>query len=122
MMADQLPSPADDALKALSRKVAAAQASHAPEAEPDRTRSTGMAKGMRMASEFVSAIAVGTLLGYGIDWLVGSSPWVLMIGLGLGFAAGVVNLVRSARQMAAGVPVGQDLPVSDDFESDDTAR
>jgi ATP synthase protein I len=117
-MADQHPSSADDALDALSQKVQAARATYAPEAEPDLNRSNGMALGMRMASEFVSAIAVGTLLGYGVDWLLKSSPWALTIGLGFGFAAGVVNLVRSARELSAGVPVGNDLPASDDPRSD----
>jgi ATP synthase protein I len=115
-MADQHSTSADDTLSTLRQQVAAAQASHAPVAEPDRNRSTGMAVGMRMASEFVSAIAVGVLSGYGVDWLIGTTPLVLMIGLGLGFATGVVNLVRTARQMAAGVPVGQDLSVSDDAD------
>ncbi|MCU0883105.1 MAG: AtpZ/AtpI family protein [Hyphomonadaceae bacterium] len=117
-MADQHPSPADDALETLSRKVAAAQASHAPEAEPDPNRSNGMALGMRMASELVSAIAVGTLLGYGLDWLLKSSPWGLLVGLGFGFAAGVVNVVRSAQRISAGVPIGNDMPASSDEAGD----
>jgi ATP synthase protein I len=121
-MADQHPSSADDALDALNQKVQAARATYAPEAEPDRTRSNGMALGMRMASEFVSAIAVGTLLGYGIDWLLKSSPLALMIGLGFGFATGVVNLVRSARELGAGVPVGEDLPAAADPKSDDADK
>jgi ATP synthase protein I len=117
-MADQHPSPADDALDALHRKVQAARASHAPEAEPSRYRTTGMAKGMRMASEFVSAIAVGTLLGYGLDWLLGSQPVALLIGLSLGFVTGVVMMVRSAREMATSAPVGNDLPPSSDDGDD----
>jgi len=61
-----------------------------------RRNSAGMALALRVASEFVSAILVGAAIGYGIDWLLGSSPWVMILFLLLGFAAGVMNVMRSA--------------------------
>lgn len=61
-----------------------------------RRNSAGMALALRVASEFVSSILVGAAIGYGIDWLLGSSPWVMIVFLLLGFAAGVFNVMRSA--------------------------
>ena len=88
----------------LSRKVAIARESHQQAPEPDRSAtSNAMAIGMRMASEFVSAILVGALLGFGFDHWLKSTPIGLIIGLGIGFAAGVVNLVRAARSMTPSV-------------------
>lgn len=65
-----------------------------------RRNSQGMALALRVASEFVSAILVGAAIGYGIDWLLGSSPWVMILFLLLGFAAGVLNVMRSAGEFS----------------------
>ena len=56
-----------------------------------------MAQGMKIASEFVAGITVGALLGYGIDYVFGTRPFGLVIFLFLGFAAGVLNVVRGAQ-------------------------
>ena len=104
-----------DTLEELSRKVAIARESHQQAPEPDRSAtSNAMAIGMRMASEFVSAILVGALLGFGFDHWLKSTPIGLIIGLGIGFAAGVVNLVRAALSMTPSVSSA--VVVSDEEE------
>jgi ATP synthase protein I len=106
-----------DALEKLAARVAEVQQDQAardPKVSIDRS---GMSLGLRMASEFASAILVGGLLGYGVDFLASSTPWALFVGLGLGFAAGTVNIVRVARQMAVAHPVDPNTkPVFDDEE------
>jgi len=88
----------EDPTSRLDREIDAARAKHAPpEAQPSGY--TGMAAGYRMAAEFVAAIAVGCVLGIGADWLFGSSPAGLILGVFFGFAAGVAGLVRSAQRM-----------------------
>ncbi len=52
----------------------------------------------KFGGEFGAAIIVGVLLGIGIDYFVHTSPWGVIIGAGLGFVAGVVNIVRVAQQ------------------------
>jgi ATP synthase protein I len=108
-----------DALDDLAARVAVVKKERderAPKVAIDRS---GMSLGLRMASEFASAILVGGLLGYGVDFLVKSSPWALLVGLALGFTAGTVNIVRSARQMAAAHPVDPNAPrVLDDEDED----
>ena len=54
-----------------------------------------------MASEFVAGVLVGAALGWALDWVAGTSPWGLIGFLLLGFAAGVVNVVRGAGRMSA---------------------
>lgn len=101
-------------LEELSQKVAKARESR-KEAEPKvQANSSGMALGMRMASEFVSAILVGGLFGFGFDYWLKSSPIGMMAGLGLGFAAGVMNLIRASREYSAAVPLGNDMPIVED--------
>jgi len=71
---------------------------------------TGMAVGLKYASEFSAATLVGAALGYGVDHLAGSAPWGLLVGLFLGFCAGVMNVVRLAKQSLDTEDLGQDLP------------
>ncbi len=51
---------------------------------------------------FVLALAIGTGAGLWVDGRFGTSPWGLLIGFGLGFAAAVLNVVRiTSRAMAS---------------------
>jgi ATP synthase protein I len=49
-------------------------------------------------------VVVGAGLGWLIDRWLGSTPWGLMVFLLLGFAAGVLNVMRSAGVASGGVP------------------
>ena len=56
----------------------------------------GYARGFRLSSELVAGVLVGAGLGWLIDRAFGISPWGLIVFLLLGFAAGVLNVMRSA--------------------------
>lgn len=76
-----------------------------------------MGRGFRLASEFVAAIVVGAALGWGVDRIFGISPWGLIVLLLLGFAAGVLNVIRASAElnaMAAKEPVPPSVPDDDD--------
>jgi ATP synthase protein I len=62
-------------------------------------RGRGMAYGMRMAAELVGAVIVGGFIGIGLDWLLGTKPWLFLLFFVLGFAAGVLNVVRAYERM-----------------------
>jgi ATP synthase protein I len=64
------------------------------------TTASGYARGFRLSSELVGGVLVGAGIGWLIDRLLGISPWGLMIFLLLGFAAGVLNVMRSAGLVA----------------------
>ena len=82
---------------------------------------SGMSRGLRLGSEFIAAILVGAGMGYVFDMWFGTSPWIMLVMLLVGFAAGVLNVARSASQMnkAAPPPPGSDLGPGDDYEDDD---
>ena len=61
---------------------------------------TGVAQAFKLSTEFMAAIVVGVGLGWGTDQLLGSSPFGLITFLILGFAAGVVNVMRASGSMA----------------------
>src|SRR4029077_12685372 len=70
---------------------------------------SGYAKGFRLSSELVAGVLVGAGLGWLIDRLLGVSPWGLIVFLLLGFAAGVLNVMRSAGVVASrGLDGGKD--------------
>lgn len=50
------------------------------------------------AFEAVFAIVIGAGLGYAVDARFGSEPYGVLVGLGLGFAAFVLRLVRLGRE------------------------
>jgi ATP synthase protein I len=61
-----------------------------------QARASAMAIGLRLSSELVAGVLVGAVLGWGFDRLLSTSPWGLIVFLLLGFAAGVINVVRSS--------------------------
>ncbi|HXW40386.1 MAG TPA: AtpZ/AtpI family protein [Xanthobacteraceae bacterium] len=60
------------------------------------TTASGYAKGFRLSSELVAGVVVGAGIGWLLDRWLGISPWGLTVFLLLGFAAGVLNVMRSA--------------------------
>lgn len=84
--------------RALGTGLTDAQKRHAPPAASERPGNAfGIA--MRLAVELVSALAVGGAIGWGVDWLVDTKPLFFLLFLGLGTAAGIMNVFRSARRM-----------------------
>jgi ATP synthase protein I len=59
-------------------------------------RASAMALGFRLSSELIAGVVVGALIGWGIDHLLSTSPWGMIVFVLLGFTAGVVNVIRSA--------------------------
>jgi len=59
----------------------------------------GMGLAIRVVSELVAAVAVGTGMGYVLDRWLGTGPWLLLVFVILGFCAGVVTLIRTAKEI-----------------------
>lgn len=57
---------------------------------------SAFARGFRLSTELVAGVVVGALIGWLIDRWLGISPWGLIVFLLLGFAAGVLNVMRAA--------------------------
>ena len=53
----------------------------------------------KMSTELVSAVAVGTIIGFILDNWFGTKPWLILIFFFVGVIAGISNVIRSAKNM-----------------------
>jgi len=53
----------------------------------------------KMSTELVSAVAVGTIIGFILDKTFGTKPWLILIFFFVGVIAGIVNVFKSAKNM-----------------------
>jgi ATP synthase protein I len=68
----------------------------APSGEPSTWKALGELSSIGLA--LVVATVIGLVAGYWADRWLETSPWLMLIGLGLGIAAGFVNLFRSVKR------------------------
>jgi ATP synthase protein I len=70
--------------------------SESSQGQPPAADPSAIARGFRLSTELVAAVLVGAAFGWLIDWGLGISPWGMIVFLLLGFAAGVLNVMRAA--------------------------
>jgi ATP synthase protein I len=63
---------------------------------PPAANASGYARGFGLSSALVAGVLVGAGIGWALDRVLGISPWGLIVFLLLGFAGGVVNVIRAA--------------------------
>ena len=88
-------------LEALEKRIAAAQAAHAPRVKPAADGHSQAQMAWRMVIELVAGLMIGFGIGYGLDTLFGTMPIFLVLFILAGFAAGVKTMLRSAKEMQA---------------------
>lgn len=94
-----------EALKAraagIGSRLEQVKARRAPQLD-SAARGAAFGQAFKIAIELVVGVLFGGLVGWALDRYFGSTPWLLVLFLVLGFAAGLMNVVRSARRMQAG--------------------
>ena len=53
----------------------------------------------KMSTELVSAVVVGTIIGFILDKTFGTKPWLILIFFFVGVVAGILNVFKSAKKM-----------------------
>lgn len=84
--------------------------SKADEAEQRRA----MGEAWRIGLELVVGVFVGLFIGWQADKWLGTAPWLLLVGLALGFAGGLLNVIRLARQIQPKSLPGKAVPDDED--------
>ena len=54
---------------------------------------------LKLSTELVSAVAVGTIIGFILDKTFGTKPWLILIFFFIGVTAGIINVFRSTKNM-----------------------
>ena len=62
-------------------------------------RGSFMGSAFKLGTELVAAVAVGTIIGFILDTLFDTKPWLIIIFFFLGAAAGMLNVIRAAHRM-----------------------
>ena len=65
----------------------------------DKDQPSSIGAAFKLSAELVSAVAIGTIIGFILDKTFGSTPWLIIIFFFLGVIAGIVNVFRSAKNM-----------------------
>jgi ATP synthase protein I len=65
----------------------------------DKEPPSSIGTALKLSTELVSAVAVGTIIGFILDTTFGTKPWLILIFFFVGVIAGIVNVFRSAKNM-----------------------
>lgn len=84
-----------------ARVAKARKAQHDPSGKGDdvQTSKAGVGQAFRIGIDMLSALMVGTFMGWYLDRWLDTKPWFLIIFLFLGGAAGILNVYRTAMRM-----------------------
>ncbi len=78
-------------------------------------RSSALGQAFRLATELVVGVGVGIFIGWWLDRLFDTQPVFILIFFVLGIAAGILNVVRTAKTMQAeNPPTGHSVRDEDD--------
>ena len=64
-----------------------------------KQNSSPIGTAFKLSTELVSAVAVGTIIGFLLDKTFGTKPWLIIIFFFVGVVAGIINVIRSAKNM-----------------------
>jgi ATP synthase protein I len=61
--------------------------------------SSSIGAAFKISTELVAAVAVGTIIGFILDKTFGTNPWLIIIFFFIGVVAGIINVIKSAKNM-----------------------
>ena len=65
----------------------------------DKVPPSSIGTAFKLSTELISAVAVGTIIGFILDNTFGTKPWLILIFFFVGVIAGIINVFRSAKNM-----------------------
>ena len=118
-MSDQ---PPEQDLERLAARLRDARGrSNVPEPDKNNTNQSpgsALSLAMRIGVELVSALAIGVAIGWLLDRWLDTQPWLMLMFIFLGGAAGILNVYRMARGFGYAVGYQQDKATGDDKPRD----
>ena len=80
-------------------KIAKDKAKNYSKIENNNQNSSFMGSAFKLGAELVSAVLVGTIIGFILDTWFGTKPWLIIVFFFLGSAAGILNVIKTAKRM-----------------------
>ena len=65
----------------------------------DKEPPSSIGTAFKLSTELVSAVVVGTIIGFILDNSFCTKPWLILIFFFVGVIAGIINVFRSAKNM-----------------------
>ena len=65
----------------------------------DKEPPSSIGTAFKLSTELVSAVVVGTIIGFILDETFDTKPWLILIFFFVGVVAGIINVFRSAKNM-----------------------
>jgi len=63
------------------------------------SNAASLGKALKIGTELVASVVVGTLLGFILDGWFDTRPWLTISFFFMGVGAGILNVIRSAKNM-----------------------
>ena len=61
--------------------------------------SSNLGQAFKLSTELVSAVVVGTIIGFILDKWFGTKPWLILLFFFVGVIAGIINVIRTAKKL-----------------------
>lgn len=100
-MTENDPRGALDDLDARLKKVRKANEDNDIRRPKLKSEDSGFGQAVRVGADLVSALLVGVAIGYGLDAWLDTKPWMMIVFIFLGGAAGILNVYRTTMAMAS---------------------
>ena len=65
----------------------------------NKKNTSSLGTALKLSTEMVAAVFVGSIIGFILDNWFDSKPWLTIIFFFVGAAAGILNVIRSAKLM-----------------------
>ena len=111
--------PTDDRMKDFGKRLDESLAAQHSTEGPDPTDTMAAGFAMRAISELLVALAVCTFAGYWLDRYLGTTPWMMIILMPLGQAAGIWNVMRMSNSKQAEAIMGSKGPIPPSVKDDE---
>ena len=84
----------------LNTRLSAAREANRPKEQRGLNEATTYGIATRLVAELIAGLLVGVLFGWYLDRLFDTKPWLMILFLIMGSAAGIMNVMRAAKQLA----------------------
>ncbi|MEL7343986.1 MAG: AtpZ/AtpI family protein [Pseudomonadota bacterium] len=86
-------------LKDLEARIKAAKGEQEPNGPAEEDHYSQAQAAWRMVTELVAGLGIGFGIGFGLDRLFGTTPFLMILFLFLGLAAGIKTMIRTAQEV-----------------------